>query len=293
MTLEHEFEREAHKSAKVLRSFWKMIPRSAILDAEGVAVVRVYKVGLHGVSARGGGGCMVSRLSDRRWSPPILISMGGLGVGLQLGIEKINLVFILRTKAAVRSFISTSVTLGGALSVAAGPVGRNAEGGGTSTGAAIWSYSQTKGLYLGISLESSVLYVSKDNENFYHAPVSRVINGEVGDQRFAKELYDALDLSYFLTDVSVPVHFYNSDSTQHHSDSPHHSSNSPSHQASHDQYPQPQAYQYPDPPIQASTQYYSAQAYPQHPPPPHPGGQGYGTYEGQGYGTPYQQPPLR
>ena len=132
------------------------------------------------------------------WSPPSLISTAGFGFGGQLGAELTDFVILLNTSSAVSAFArGGNVTLGGNLSVAAGPIGRSAEASGTAAGlAAIFSYSKTRGLFAGVSVEGSVLVERKDaNERGYGRKVSarEILNGSVSKPREAEDLYRALD----------------------------------------------------------------------------------------------------
>lgn len=121
-------------------------------------------------SGRTGTGLVVAKLPDGSWSAPSAIGTVGAGVGGQIGAELTDFVIILNTQAAVDAFsMGGNVTLGGNLSVAAGPFGRSAEAAGTvGKMAPIFSYSKTKGFFAGISLEGSVIVERKDaNARFY------------------------------------------------------------------------------------------------------------------------------
>ena len=117
-------------------------------------------------SLRAGSGVVVARLEDGSWSAPSFVTLGGAGLGSQLGIELIDFVFILNDHAAVRTYAgSGTISLGGNVSIAAGPVGRNAEAAGavSSRGAAaIFTYSKTQGLFAGVSLEGSYMGTRND-----------------------------------------------------------------------------------------------------------------------------------
>jgi hypothetical protein len=115
---------------------------------------------------------VVARLADGTWSAPSAIGTGGAGFGGQIGFELTDFVFILNDAAAVRTFSQQgSITLGGNVSIAAGPVGRNAEAAGAASlkgVAGIFSYSKTKGLFAGVSLEGSAIIERRDaNEKLY------------------------------------------------------------------------------------------------------------------------------
>lgn len=137
-------------------------------------------------SGRLGSGIVIARLADGTWSAPSAIATAGAGVGGQIGFELTDFVFILNDASAVRTFSQVgTLTLGGNVSLAAGPVGRNAEAAGAASTkgvAAVFSYSKTKGLFAGVSLEGSMLVERKDaNEKMYHSRVSasQLLTGSV------------------------------------------------------------------------------------------------------------------
>lgn len=132
-----------------------------------------------------------------------------MGVGGQIGAELTDFVMILNSRAAVRTFASLgSVTLGGNVSVAAGPIGRNAEASGSASHkgvAAVFSYSKTRGLFAGVSLEGSVLVERRDaNQKFYRSSVTakQLLSGRVPPPQAAAALYRVLDSRVFSAGVS-------------------------------------------------------------------------------------------
>ena len=112
---------------------------------------------------------------------------------------------ILNSDSAVKAFHQGNVTLGGNLSVAAGPIGRNAEASGAVTIAAMYSYSRTKGLFAGVSLEGTVILERKDaNYRMYskyttHDRVSaaEILTGKIEQPAEARLLYDALKIKLY------------------------------------------------------------------------------------------------
>ncbi|KAJ5755693.1 hypothetical protein N7533_005236 [Penicillium manginii] len=176
---------ECKKAAKILTSFVdpkqafgpdKVIPPEILANAKGLAILTVLKAGFIG-SGRFGSGIVVARLADGSWSAPSAIATAGAGVGGQIGFELTDFVFILNDASAVRTFSQVgTLTLGGNVSLAAGPIGRNAEAAGAASTkgvAAIFSYSKTKGLFAGVSLEGSMLVERKDaNQKMYQSRVS-------------------------------------------------------------------------------------------------------------------------
>lgn len=171
---------ECKKCGKILTSFIdpkqafgpdKIIPPSILANAKGLAILTVLKAGFLG-SGRFGSGLVVARLPDGSWSAPSAIATVGGGFGGQIGFELTDFVFILNDTSAVKTFAQAgSLTLGGNVSIAAGPVGRNAEAAGAASlksVAGIFSYSKTKGLFAGVSLEGSGIIERRDaNEKLY------------------------------------------------------------------------------------------------------------------------------
>ncbi|KAL8833108.1 MAG: hypothetical protein Q9170_004490 [Blastenia crenularia] len=154
----------------------KIIPPQILANAKGLAVLTVFKAGFLG-TARFGSGIVVARLADGTWSAPSALATGGGGFGGQIGFELTDFVFILNNTAAVRTFSQQgSLTLGGNVSIAAGPVGRNAEAAGAASlkgVAGVFAYSKTKGLFAGVSLEGSVLIERRDaNEKLYNSRIT-------------------------------------------------------------------------------------------------------------------------
>ncbi|WBW70679.1 actin cortical patch component Lsb4 [Schizosaccharomyces osmophilus] len=203
---------ECKKTGKILTSFvdprqtlgaQEVIPPSVLTNAKGLVIMTVLKAGFL-FSGRIGSGLIVARLDDGTWSAPSAVMTGGMGVGAQIGSELTDFVIILNSKSAVQTFARLgSITLGGNLSVAAGPLGRNAEaGGGASVGgmAPIFSYSKTKGLFAGVSLEGSILVERRDaNRSLYRGDINakRLLTGQVPQPAAADPLYKVLNSRIF------------------------------------------------------------------------------------------------
>ena len=186
-----------NQSAKILRDFRRMpergIPRHVLRNARGLAILTVVKIGF-GLSGKGGQGVVVARTGNG-WSGPSFVGTGGAGWGPQIGAQITEYVFVLNTNRAVRAFSRDgNVTLGADASVAAGPVGREAEAAVTPT-AAIYTYSRTKGLFAGASLEGAVIATQKTaNARYYGRPVSsrEILSGSVAAPSRAGVLQSAL-----------------------------------------------------------------------------------------------------
>ena len=190
-------QEEVDRSATIVREFRHMpekaIPRSVLRNARGLAIMRVAKGGFI-FSGKAGTGVVVARTGNG-WSGPSFIATGGAGWGAQIGGQVTDFVFVLNDAAAVRAFSrGGNVTLGGELSAAAGPVGRDAQVAVAPT-AAVYTYSRSKGLFAGASLEGAVL-VTRDNVNneYYGRPVTaaQILNGHAKAPRGAARLRASL-----------------------------------------------------------------------------------------------------
>ncbi|KAF2825147.1 DUF500-domain-containing protein [Ophiobolus disseminans] len=203
---------ECRKTGKILASFVdpkqsfgpdKIIPPSVLANAKGLAILTVFKAGFLG-TARFGSGVVVARLADGSWSAPTAIGTIGGGFGGQIGFELTDFVFILNDASAVRTFAQAgSLTLGGNVSIAAGPVGRNAEAAGAASlkgVAGIFSYSKTKGLFAGVSLEGSGIIERRDaNEKLYGRrwTARELLSGQVPPPPAAEPLLRVLNSRAF------------------------------------------------------------------------------------------------
>ncbi|KAL8968330.1 MAG: hypothetical protein Q9183_002509 [Haloplaca sp. 2 TL-2023] len=181
----------------------KVIPPQILANAKGLAVITVFKAGFLG-TARFGSGVVVARLSDGTWSAPSALATGGGGFGGQIGFELTDFVFILNNDAAVKTFSQQgSLTLGGNVSIAAGPVGRNAEAAGAASlkgVAGVFAYSKTKGLFAGVSLEGSVLIERRDaNAKLYNSRITakQLLAGGVRPPPAAEPLMRVLNSRVF------------------------------------------------------------------------------------------------
>ncbi|KAJ3068263.1 hypothetical protein HDU98_008594 [Podochytrium sp. JEL0797] len=200
-----ELEEEFEKVASIIDHFVKgatsldstLIPEKVINNCKGVAVLTIVKAGFVW-SGRAGSGLVLAKLPDGSWSAPSAIAAGGAGFGAQIGAEISDTILILNTDAAVKAFTQPgNLTFGANLSIAAGPTGRQAEARGALVGLApIYSYSKTKGLFAGLSLEGLILFTRKEtNARFYNEKVTAedLLNGTVARPPQAQVLYRALN----------------------------------------------------------------------------------------------------
>ncbi len=169
-------------ATQVLADFSKMkesIPSELLEITQGIIIVpKLINAGFVLSGKRGKGLAMV-KLEDGTWSNPVFVTLTGGGVGLQAGLQSIDLVLVFKNRNTLENIGKGSFTLGGDISVAAGPVGRSSS---ASTDykleAEVYSYSRSKGLFAGISLNGMAIDIDeKGNEAFY------------GNNMDAKELF--------------------------------------------------------------------------------------------------------
>ncbi|CAI5735900.1 unnamed protein product [Peronospora destructor] len=176
----------------------RYIPVNFLKRAHGIAFLTVIKAGLL-ITAKMGTGIVIAKLDDGSWSAPSAIGTAGIGGGLEGGGELIEFMIIMGSKNAVKVFHRTQVNVGGGLSVAVGPYGRDALAqAAASRGGfnANYSYSHSRGLFAGISLHGAVITArTETNSNFYGQKLTpeEILSGVVPHPRAAQCLYDAID----------------------------------------------------------------------------------------------------
>ncbi|KAG6889704.1 hypothetical protein C0992_004424, partial [Termitomyces sp. T32_za158] len=188
------------------------IPKAVLQRARGLAIFQVLKAGFV-FSGKAGSGIVIARLPDGSWSAPSCIATGGLGWGLQIGADITDFVIVLNSEDAVKAFsIGGNVTIGGNISAAAGPIGT---GGSVQASLAhpapMFSYSKSKGLFAGMSLEGTVLIERKDaNRDFYGSSLSAkdILTGLVPPPEVASRLYEIIEAAEGLDETGLPDEAY-------------------------------------------------------------------------------------
>ena len=147
----------------------KQIPHKLLEEAQGIAIIpNVIKIGFVAGARRGHGVVMV-RDHDGEWSLPQFVTLTGGSVGWQAGIQGTDVVLIFTTKKGVEGLMNGKFTVGVDASVSAGPVGREAAAGTDATlQSEILSYSRSRGLFVGASLEGTALEIDHDAHLFYY-----------------------------------------------------------------------------------------------------------------------------
>lgn len=197
-TAEADMQSRISRATTIINEFKDMpeegIPNDVLRNCKGLAIITMGKGGFI-LSVRAGNGLVIARDPKTGWTGPSAISTGGAGIGLQIGGQVTDFVLVLNTDDAVKAFSKGgNCSLGADASIAAGPLGRTAEAGITPQ-AAIYSYSRSKGLFAGVSLEGSVLGEdSKVNAAYYGEPSSadKILAGLIQPGVPPQALYDAL-----------------------------------------------------------------------------------------------------
>lgn len=172
----------------------KGIPSDLLDKAVCVGVVPSELKFALGVGGSYGRGVLVCRKGGNgAWGAPSMFTLGGGSLGFQLGGQATDVVFIVMNPAGIRKLVQDSVKLGAEMSAAAGPVGRSAEGAtDAQLHAEILSYSRSRGLFAGVSLNGAVLKQDRgDNEKLYGRQVTAkeiLIDGTVSSPADAREL---------------------------------------------------------------------------------------------------------
>jgi lipid-binding SYLF domain-containing protein len=175
-----------HAAADVLHSIQaapdRGIPDSVLDNAKCVIVVPHLVKGGFVLGGKHGRGVATCRTATG-WSAPAFVSVGGGSWGLQIGVEEVDLVMLVMNDRGVQHLLSSKFELSGEGAVAAGPVGRQAVAGTDwKLNTEILSYSRTKGVFGGLTLEGAVIEQDNDSTRaiYGHEPPFRaVLSGKV------------------------------------------------------------------------------------------------------------------
>lgn len=158
------------------------IPNSVLDDTKCIVIVpRLVKAGFifGGKHGRGVASCR----TPTGWSAPAFVSVGGGSWGLQIGVEAVDLVMVVMNDRGVQHLLSSKFELSGEGAVAAGPVGRQAVAGTDwKLNTEILSYSRTKGVFAGLTLEGAVVEQDDDSTRDIYGrvpPFRAILSGKV------------------------------------------------------------------------------------------------------------------
>jgi lipid-binding SYLF domain-containing protein len=196
-------EDRLRESATVLKEVLDVpddIPQNLLDKAECVVVFPGVKKVALGVGGSYGRGSMTCRTGDNftgPWSAPTLTILEGGSVGFQLGAEETDFVILVMNDRGATSLLGSKVKLGADASVAAGPKGRDtAAATDVAMRAEMLSYSRSRGLFAGVSLEGSTLRPDNDgNALVYGSPMAarELVKGGVAVPSAAKPMIDLLN----------------------------------------------------------------------------------------------------
>jgi SH3 domain-containing YSC84-like protein 1 len=160
----------------------KGIPQEVLGSAECVAVVPSMLKGGFIVGAKYGRG-LASCRTPTGWSAPAFFVVTGGSVGFQIGGQAVDLVMLVMNKDGMKHLLSSEFALGADASVAAGPVGRHAEGNTDwKMRAEVLTYSRARGLFAGVSLNGAVIKQDKDSTREFYGrmvPFRTSLIGEI------------------------------------------------------------------------------------------------------------------
>ncbi|HEY3277999.1 MAG TPA: lipid-binding SYLF domain-containing protein [Syntrophorhabdaceae bacterium] len=172
--------------------------RRLMKDARGIFIAPQVLKGAFIVGAAGGSGLFVARDGGAgKWAGPAFYTIGEVSFGLQAGGQSSEVIFLAMSERGVTALLNNSVKLGGDVGVAAGPVGIGAAASTANLSADIISFSRSKGLFGGISLDGAVVAVRAGlNEAYYGGkklgPVDILIRGTASPTPGARILLDGI-----------------------------------------------------------------------------------------------------
>ncbi len=168
-------------SASVLREFTgieERIPKELVRETEGIIIIpKMINAGF-AIGVKRGKGVAVVKMDDGTWSDPVFVTLTGGSFGFQIGVQSVDLVLVFRHKGVLTKVKNGDFTIGGDISAAAGPVGRSST---ASTDykleAEVYSYSRSRGLFAGVSVNGTNLAIDKSANNAYYG--SDISSGDI------------------------------------------------------------------------------------------------------------------
>ncbi|HSU20061.1 MAG TPA: lipid-binding SYLF domain-containing protein [Acidobacteriaceae bacterium] len=158
----------------------KGIPGSILAGASCVVVVPHYKKGAFVIGAQYGQGVATCR-TPRGWSAPVFVKLEGGSFGWQIGGQSTDLVLVAMNQKGLQDMLKSKFKIGGDAAASAGPVGRNAAAGTDwKLNAEFLTYSRSKGLFAGLSLDGTVVSQNEDDMQAEYGeavPFQSILNG--------------------------------------------------------------------------------------------------------------------
>jgi lipid-binding SYLF domain-containing protein len=192
------------ESAEVMKEILGIpegIPKEYLNKAECLVIfpsVKKLAIGIGGSYGRGVITCRTGKTFTGPWSAPAMFALEAANIGLQLGGQATDFVLLVVNDKGANSVLTSKVKLGADAAAAAGPKGRDsAAATDIVMRAEILSYSRSRGLFAGVSLEGSTLRSDNGaNKNLYGRELSAkeiVREGKVGTPGAARELINLLN----------------------------------------------------------------------------------------------------
>ncbi len=196
-------EERVQNAGKVLKEILDIpddIPQDLLDKAECVIVipsVMKFAIGIGGSYGRGIMTCRGGEHFTGPWGAPTMMALEGGSIGLQLGGQATDFVLLVMNPRGANAILSSKVKLGADAAAAAGPKGRNAQADTDVTmRAEILTYSRSRGLFAGVSLEGSTLRPDNEaNRHLYGREVNAkdVVHGKIAAPPSARELVSLLN----------------------------------------------------------------------------------------------------
>ena len=190
-------DRAAEVLDEIMTASDRSIPQDLIARAECMAIVPGVKKGGFIFAGRYGKGVISCRgEGGEGWSGPSTVRIEGGSFGLQIGGSETDIILVVMNRRGVEKLVASKFTLGVDGSVAGGPVGRTAQAQtDAQMHAEILSYSRTRGVFAGLSLDGSTLRPDhKDNRRIYGRGVDpmEILNGNVAPPQTVAPLLKTL-----------------------------------------------------------------------------------------------------
>jgi lipid-binding SYLF domain-containing protein len=191
-------EEKINAATAVLSDFNGMqIPAQLLEASKGIIIIpRMINGGLIVGGKHGKGLAMIKR-EDGKWSDPVFVTITGGSIGAQIGVQAVDLVLVFKSDKSLMNIEKGDYTLGGDVSVAAGPVSKNAS---ATTDykleAEVYSYSRAKGLFAGVTVNGAMLDVDvRANTGLYgsKSTVKSIFTESNISSKSVAQLREALD----------------------------------------------------------------------------------------------------
>ena len=170
--------------------------RKLLRDAKGAMVCpRIFKAGFI-VGGQGGGCVLVGRDASGNFTNPAFYGLGSGSVGLQIGVQDAEIVFIILTEKGLRALLDSQFKIGADASIAVASIGTGVSGATTAAlRADIVAFAQARGLFAGISVDGTLISSRSDwNASYYGKPLAaqQIVLGGEGQNQGADPLREML-----------------------------------------------------------------------------------------------------